>query len=52
MSRMTTAEKYRSLKKQTENAGMSVREVRGRLVVSEKKGRDGEKRSKAGKSRG
>jgi len=34
---MTTAEKYASLMKQTEQAGMSVREKAGKLIVSRKK---------------
>ena len=37
--KMTVAEKYAALKKQTEQAGMSVREVAGRLVVSRRKKR-------------
>lgn len=35
--KMTVAEKYAELKRQTEAAGMTVREVGGRLVVSRKK---------------
>lgn len=35
--KMTVAEKYAELKRQTEAAGMTVREVDGRLVVSRKK---------------
>lgn len=35
--KMTTAQKYASLKRQTEQAGMTVREVNGRLVISRKK---------------
>jgi hypothetical protein len=35
--KMTAAQKYESLKRQTEAAGMTVREVNGRLVVSRKK---------------
>lgn len=35
--RMTTTEKYQSLKKQTENAGMKVTEKNGKLIVSKKK---------------
>jgi hypothetical protein len=35
--KMTTEQKYRSLKRQTEQAGMSVREQNGRLVVSRRK---------------
>jgi hypothetical protein len=35
--KMTIAEKYAELKRQTEAAGMIVREVGGRLVVSRKK---------------
>lgn len=34
---MTVAEKYAELKRQTEAAGMSVREVDGKLVVTRKK---------------
>lgn len=37
--KMTVAEKYAALKKQTEDAGMTVREVGGRLVVSRRKKR-------------
>ena len=36
-SKLTTAEKYRSLKKQTESAGMQVKERKGKLVVARKK---------------
>jgi hypothetical protein len=32
--KMTVAQKYRSLKAQTERAGMSVKEKAGKLVVS------------------
>lgn len=39
LKRMTVAEKYTELKRQTEAAGMTVREVGGRLVVSRKKAR-------------
>ncbi len=35
--RMTVAQKYRSLKAQTERAGMSVKEKAGKLVVSRTK---------------
>jgi hypothetical protein len=35
--KMTLAEKYASLKKQTENAGMSVTEKNGKLVISRKR---------------
>lgn len=35
--KMTVAEKYAALKRQTEQAGMTVREQGGRLVVSRKK---------------
>jgi hypothetical protein len=34
--RMTVAEKYASLKRQTERAGMTVKEENGKLVVSRK----------------
>jgi hypothetical protein len=36
MKKLTTAEKYKSLKKQTEQAGMTVKEKNGKLVVSKK----------------
>lgn len=35
--KMTTAEKYRSLKRQTEQAGMKVTEKDGKLIVSRRK---------------
>jgi hypothetical protein len=35
--KMTIAEKYRSLKRQTERAGMKVVEKNGKLVVERKK---------------
>lgn len=35
--KMTFAEKYAELKRQTEAAGMAVREVGGRLLVSKRK---------------
>lgn len=35
--KMTTAQKYASLKRQTEQAGMTVKELNGKLVVSRKK---------------
>jgi hypothetical protein len=35
--KMTSAEKYQSLKRQTEQAGMTVTEKSGKLVVSRKK---------------
>lgn len=35
--RLSTAEKYKQLKKQTESAGMKVYEEKGRLKVSRKK---------------
>ena len=44
--KMTAAEKYASLKRQTERAGMTVTEKDGRLIVSRKKNGK-EKRSKA-----
>ena len=34
--RMTAEQKYEALKRQTEAAGMTVREVDGRIVVSRK----------------
>lgn len=36
-SKMTTAEKYKSLKRQTEQAGMTVAEKSGKLIVSKNK---------------
>jgi len=44
--KMTVAEKYSSLKRQTEQAGMTVKEKNGKLVVSRKKSGK-EKRPKA-----
>lgn len=35
--KMTIAEKYRSLKRQTEQAGMKVTEKDGKLIVSRRK---------------
>ncbi len=35
--KLTDAEKYKQLKAQTEKAGMTVREVDGRIVVTRKK---------------
>lgn len=35
--KMTVAEKYKSLKRQTEQAGMKVTEKDGKLVVSRRK---------------
>lgn len=37
--KLTTAEKYRQLKKQTEDAGMTVTEKDGKIVVSRKRKR-------------
>lgn len=37
MKKLSTTEKYASLKKQTENAGMQVTEVNGKLLVKKKK---------------
>lgn len=37
IKKMTTGEKYASLKRQTEQAGMTVSEQAGRLVVSRRK---------------
>ena len=37
--KMTVAQKYRSLKAQTEKAGMTVKEKAGKLVVYRKKGK-------------
>ena len=35
--RLTVAEKYRQLKKQTEDAGMKVQEKDGKIVVTRRK---------------
>lgn len=35
--KMTTQQKYRSLKRQTEQAGMTVKEQNGKLTVSRKR---------------
>jgi|SaaInl25SG_5_DNA_1037380.scaffolds.fasta_scaffold00020_15 hypothetical protein len=35
--KLTDAQKYQQLKRQTESAGMSVKEVDGKIVVSRKK---------------
>tara|TARA_S200002703_G_scaffold59600_1_gene51647 strand:- start:510 stop:629 length:120 start_codon:yes stop_codon:yes gene_type:complete len=37
MAKLTTAEKYRQLKKHTEDAGMKVTEKDGKIVVTRKK---------------
>jgi hypothetical protein len=37
VKRLTVAEKYRQLKKQTEDAGMKVQEKDGKIVVTRKK---------------
>jgi len=39
MKKLTDAEKYRQLKAQTEKAGMTVREIDGKIVVSRRKGK-------------
>lgn len=36
MKKLSVAQKYKSLKKQTEQAGMTVKEKSGKLVVSKK----------------
>ena len=41
--KMTTAEKYADLKRQTEQAGMTVTEKDGRLIVSRKKPQSGKR---------
>jgi len=38
-NKLTTAEKYQQLKKQTEAAGMTVKEKNKKLIVSRKKGK-------------
>jgi len=35
--KLTTEQKYKQLKKQTENAGMKVKEVDGKIIVIRKK---------------
>jgi hypothetical protein len=37
MKKLTVAQKYRLLKKQTESAGMKVTEKKGKLIVSRRK---------------
>ena len=37
MKKLSVTQKYNSLKKQTEQAGMTVKEKKGKLVVSKKK---------------
>ena len=37
MKKLSVTQKYESLKKQTEQAGMSVKEKNGKLLVSKKK---------------
>lgn len=37
MARLSVAEKYKQLKKQTEDAGMKVTEKDGKIVVTRKK---------------
>jgi len=37
MAKLTSAEKYRQLKKHTEDAGMKVMEKDGKIVVTRKK---------------
>ena len=37
MKKLTTAQKYNQLKRQTESAGMKVTEKNGKLVVSRKR---------------
>jgi hypothetical protein len=41
MKRLTAAQKYAQLKKQTERAGMTVREKAGKIVVSRKRRKRG-----------
>jgi hypothetical protein len=36
MKKLTPSEKYQQLKKHTENAGMKVEEVNGKIVVKKK----------------
>jgi hypothetical protein len=37
MKKLTLAQKYRQLKKQTESAGMKVTEKKGKLIVTRKR---------------
>ena len=37
MKKLSVADKYKSLKKQTEQAGMKVTEKQGKLLVTKKK---------------
>ena len=37
MAKLTTAEKYKQLKKHTEDAGMVVKEKDGKIIVKRKK---------------
>jgi hypothetical protein len=37
MAKLSIAEKYKQLKKQTEKAGMSISEKNGKLIVKRKK---------------
>ena len=37
MKKLSVADKYKSLKKQTEDAGMKVTEKQGKLIVTKKK---------------
>lgn len=37
MKKLSVADKYKSLKKQTEDAGMKVTEKQGKLLVTKKK---------------
>jgi hypothetical protein len=37
MAKLTIKQKYNSLKRQTENAGMKVYEKKGKLIVARKK---------------
>jgi hypothetical protein len=37
MKKLTLAQKYRQLKKQTESAGMQVTEKKGKLIVTRKR---------------
>lgn len=42
--RMTLAQKYASLKRQTEQAGMSVKEIDGRLVIERRNKKSNKKK--------
>jgi len=46
MKKLTTAQKYNQLKRQTESAGMTVAEKNGKLVVSRKRKKNAKSKAK------